>query len=116
MAVALQQGWPEETEPLLRQILASDPGTLTSLSACLARQGRIPEATAMMRESLERDPTNGCSHFNLGAVLAGQGRDEEALAEFRSALENGFKNPRVYVAVAKMGFRLGQAATQSQAS
>jgi len=63
-----------------------------------------------MRSSVERDPNASQNHFNLGAMLAERGKIEEALASFERAEATGLKNPRVYVAIAKMRFRVGDEA------
>lgn len=108
--VALRQGWPGEAEPLLRRVLASDPGNaglLANLAATLAQQGRMGEAADVMRQSIERDPANARNHYNLGAMLAEQGRAAEALASFQRAIDHGLRSPRVHVAAAKMQFRVG---------
>ncbi len=111
--VALRQGWPQQAEDLLRRVLESDPGNpgvLANLAASLMQQRKVDEALAAMRQAVEREPENARNHFNLGAMLAEQGRFSEALAAFDAAAENGLRNARVYVAAAKMRFRLGDRA------
>lgn len=111
--VSLRQGFPARAEQIFRRLLASDPGNpglLANLAASLAQQGKFDEAIAAMRSSVERDPNAAQNHFNLGAMLAERGRIEEALASFERAEATGLKNPRVYVAIAKMRFRVGDEA------
>jgi tetratricopeptide (TPR) repeat protein len=115
---AMRQGWPREAETLLREILESDPGNpgvLANLATSLARQRRMKEASDIMQRAVERDPTNASNHFNLGAMLAEQGRIAEALVSFEKALDLGLRYPRVYVAAAKMHFRLGDRAASRRA-
>ncbi|HMB53264.1 MAG TPA: tetratricopeptide repeat protein, partial [Thermoanaerobaculia bacterium] len=115
---ALRQGWSREAETLLREVLESDPGNpgvLANLAASLARQRRMKEASDVMARAVERDPTNAGNHFNLGAMLAEQGRIAEALTSFEKALDLGLRYPRVYVAAAKMHFRLGDRAASRRA-
>ena len=107
--IALRQGWADDAERLLRQVLASDPGNpgvMANLASALARQGKSAEALAMMQQAVERDPRNSSNLFNLGAMLERQGRVREALAAFEGAEENGLRSSRLYVAMAKMRFRL----------
>ena len=111
--VALRQRWPDVAEPMLRKVLESDPGNpgvLANLAACLMQLGRPGEAVAAMTEAVERDPENARNHFNLGAMLAEQGRIQEAAAAFETAAAKGLRTPRVYIAAAKMHFRLGDRA------
>jgi tetratricopeptide (TPR) repeat protein len=108
--VSLRQGFPARAEQIFRRLLASDPGNvglLANLAAALAQQRKFDEAIAAMRSSVERDPENAQNHFNLGAMLAERGRATEALAAFEQAEGKGLKDPRVYVAIAKMRFRTG---------
>jgi Tfp pilus assembly protein PilF len=107
--VAMRAGWTAEAERLWREILASDPGNpgvLANLAATLSRAGRAGDAIATMREAVARDPENASNRFNLGSMLADQDQPAVALFEFESALRLGLTRPDVYVASAKMRFRL----------
>jgi tetratricopeptide (TPR) repeat protein len=55
-----------------------------SLGAALHRAGRLPEAQAVFREDLTRNPRNGRSLFGLWQTLAALGRRQEADAVKRS--------------------------------
>lgn len=108
--IALQQGWADQAETLLRRVLASDPGNpgvLANLGAALAQQGKRGEALSVLKQSVERDPTNARNFFNLGALLADQGEWAEALAAFDKAGKLGLRSAKVHTAAAKMHFRLG---------
>jgi Tfp pilus assembly protein PilF len=102
----------------LRRVLASDPGNpgvLANLAGALLRQGQREEAVALIRQAVERDPTDARNQFNLGAMLAEQGRFAEALAAFTAARDNGLATPPIYIAMAKMSFRLGDRAAAREA-
>lgn len=51
-----------------------------SLGAALLQAGRAPEAEAVYREDLRRNPENGWSLFGLGRSLRAQGKTGEAAA------------------------------------
>ena len=107
--VALRQGWTADAERLLRRVLASDPGNpgvMANLASALAQQGKRAEALAMMEEAVRRDPGNSRNLFNLGAMLVQEGRVRDALAAFEGAEANGLRSSRLYIALAKMRFRL----------
>ena len=55
-----------------------------SLGAALHRAGRLPQAEAVFREDLTRNPRNGRSLFGLWQTLAALGRREEADAVKRT--------------------------------
>jgi tetratricopeptide (TPR) repeat protein len=110
--VALRLGWARRAEQAFRRVLESDPGNpgvLANLAGSLAQQRKLPEAAAALRESVRKDPENAQNQFNLGAVLAESGAVAEALAAFEAAERHGLRAPRVYVAIAKMRFRSGDA-------
>jgi Tfp pilus assembly protein PilF len=116
--VSLRQGYPARAEQIFRRLLASDPGNaglLANLAAALAQQRKFDDAITAMRSAVERDPENAQNHFNLGAMLAERGRFEHSLAAFEQAERKGLKDPRVYVAIAKMRFRMGDEAGSRQA-
>ncbi len=57
------------------------------LGNVLADRGRLDEAVAQYRKSLEVDPNYTRAHFNLGTALFSQGRYDEAILHYRKALE-----------------------------
>jgi Flp pilus assembly protein TadD len=50
------------------------------------KQGRLPEASAELRESVRERPSYPQGHNNLGMALELAGRKDEALAEYEEAL------------------------------
>jgi Tfp pilus assembly protein PilF/predicted AlkP superfamily pyrophosphatase or phosphodiesterase len=108
--VAVRQRWPDLAERLLRQVLASDPGNpgvLANLAASLMQQRKTGEALEVMQEAVRRDPGDARNQFNYGAMLAERGQLRDAMSAFETAEANGLRTVRLYLALAKISFRLG---------
>jgi tetratricopeptide (TPR) repeat protein len=58
-----------------------------NLGACLARNGRLPEAEKEFRRAIELQPERADAHYGLGRVLGDQNKNQEAITEFRTATE-----------------------------
>jgi TolB-like protein/Flp pilus assembly protein TadD len=58
-----------------------NPSAYEVLSFIQIRRGRLAEAEAAIRRTLEISPTYGFAHYNLGVVLLVRGKPELALAE-----------------------------------
>jgi tetratricopeptide (TPR) repeat protein len=69
--------------------------------AVLVAAGRAPEAEAVYREDLRRNPRNGWSLFGLARSLEAQGREVEA-----AAVDAGFRNAWARADVALTASRL----------
>lgn len=52
----------------------------------LARQGRLDEAEAHIRQAIALVPADPTAHYNLGVVLVDKRRFDEAVVEYREAL------------------------------
>ena len=52
----------------------------------LISQGRLEDAIAAFQRGIEADPTDPCSHLDLGAALRLTGRRQEAVSPLRTAL------------------------------
>lgn len=92
-----------DTGTLWRTVLAGNPDSLVArnnLASELARQGRLAEATELLREALARAPEFARAHANLGAALSLSGRPAEAAAHYREALR---LNPRLGEARSQLG-------------
>ena len=75
----------DEALKLLNASLALDPlggGNYELLYHVQMRRGRLAEAVAAMRRTLEISPTFTFTHYNLGNALLARGKTEEALTEF----------------------------------
>jgi adenylate cyclase len=59
-----------------------DPGLYFVLNWIQVRRGRLAEAEAAVRRTLEISPTYNYAHYYLGIVLLTRGQPEAALAEF----------------------------------
>jgi tetratricopeptide (TPR) repeat protein len=58
-----------------------------SLGAFFLQQGRLAEAVAHIKKSLEIEPYYAEAHYNLGTALFQQGQLDEAISHFQMALE-----------------------------
>jgi|CZKI01.1.fsa_nt_gi tetratricopeptide (TPR) repeat protein len=79
-----------DSETLWRSTIADNPGAWmahNNLAAELMRSGRIDEAAAHFRRSLDLQPGNAAAHGNLGDALLRLGRTDEGLAHYGRALE-----------------------------
>src|SRR5262249_28733359 len=77
----INAGQDVEASDALKAILDEDPGHAAALRrmAWLCHKGGDNTAAArMLAASLEREPNNPESHYNLGLVLASLGRNKEA--------------------------------------
>lgn len=85
----LQQGRPEEAEPLLDGVLQQDPShvdALHFLGVLAAKRGRHQEGIELIRRALALDPDYVDAWNNLGNLLLAQGQAEEAEAIYRRAV------------------------------
>ena len=78
-----------EADAALRAILAEDaghPAALRRLAWMCHRRGDNAEAARLLTRTIEREPDNPETHYNLGVVLAALGRHAEAEASYRRGL------------------------------
>jgi len=79
-----------DEETLWRSTLARNPScwmAYNNLAAQLLTEGRVDEAMADIRASLDLDPGNAAAHATLGYALCKQGRLAEAFAQYGRSLE-----------------------------
>jgi tetratricopeptide (TPR) repeat protein/serine/threonine protein kinase len=62
------------------------PGLLNNLGMALQAGGRLDEALAAYRESVDRQPGWSGGHYNLGNALHDKGQLDEAIAAYHAAL------------------------------
>jgi arylsulfatase A-like enzyme/tetratricopeptide (TPR) repeat protein len=75
-----------------------DPAAAYEVLAELAMDGgRLSDAAALARRSVDADPSRYMSHFLLGVVAAQQGRCGEAIDDFRRALDAKRAEPNAVV-------------------
>ncbi len=75
---------------------ARDPGHAFELLAQIElSEGRLDEAAAHARRSLEADPQRAISHFVTGSVAQRDGRLEDAVAAYRRAAEAQARQTRL---------------------
>ena len=55
--------------------------------------GNMPEAIRLMRETVERDPSDALGHYVLATALSGNNEESAALVEYRKAAEREPGNP-----------------------
>jgi arylsulfatase A-like enzyme/tetratricopeptide (TPR) repeat protein len=109
-------GRPELVEAHAEAATARGPGEAYELLAELRlRQGRLEEAAACARRSLEADARRVVGHVVLGTVARRAGRCEDAIGEYRRAAEaqaglRGLVVPGVHSGAADCLARLGREA------
>jgi tetratricopeptide (TPR) repeat protein len=85
----INAGRDAEASDALQAILEEDPGHAAALRRmawlCHKRDDNIA-AARMLAASLEREPNNPESHYNLGLVLASLGRNNEAEESYRRGI------------------------------
>jgi tetratricopeptide (TPR) repeat protein len=64
-----------------------EPGFALGAAACLARQGRLPQAEAALRRIVEQHARFARAWYNLANAVREQERPQEALELFRRAIE-----------------------------
>ena len=84
LGMALREGHPTDAEAAFRRALAVEPAAESgrragnNLSALLAGQGRLPEAQAVLRATVERFPDDPRALNNLAEITARLGQEVEA--------------------------------------
>ena len=53
------------------------------LGTALVDKGKVDEAIACFRKTIELNPKSAAAHFNMGLALHGKGKADEAIACFR---------------------------------
>jgi TolB-like protein/Flp pilus assembly protein TadD len=66
-----------------------DPGGYVQLNWIQVRRGRLAEAEAAVRRTLEISPTFSYAHYYLGVTLLARGQREAALTEFQKETADG---------------------------
>ena len=74
----------------------------------LERQGKSPEAIAVLERAREQDPTNALTFYNLGALYQKQGQEELALTAFERATSLNPKDPDAHLYYGLLLERLGR--------
>jgi tetratricopeptide (TPR) repeat protein len=108
--VLSESGRAAEAVEVLRPFEGSpDPDTQNALGLALADAGRIPEALAVYRRILERDPADAVAFQNWGIALLKQGDARGAVERFDRALAIHGNLPRSWNARGVAQARLGDA-------
>jgi protein O-mannosyl-transferase len=68
----------------------------------MKRQHKLPQALAVMRETVEQDPGNANLHNQLGVVLAQMGRIDEAEQTFTAARKLDRHSPDAWINLARL--------------
>jgi tetratricopeptide (TPR) repeat protein len=71
-------------------------------SASPAGKGRVDEAIAQFRQSLQLDPDSSATHWRLGDALASQGASQDALAHLRRSVELDPANAQAHADLASL--------------
>lgn len=79
-----------------------------NLANALSRSGRIPEAIAQYRRSLELDPIQPEAHYNLGNIFGALGKPAEAIAHYQASLEIDANQPKVRLSLGNVLVGQGQ--------
>jgi uncharacterized protein (TIGR02466 family) len=114
---ALQAGDLAASERACRRILASKPthaSAMQVLGVVQRRLGRLDEAEALLRRSVEVVPRNAEFRSNLGQLLAARGKLEEGIGELEQAitLDRRFRPARI--ALARLANQTGSHAVAEQ--
>ncbi len=107
---------PTSAVPLLEQAVELDqdaPELRLALSGALGRAGRFDEASAILRQQIERygarkPKDRAVVHFALARVSLAAGRRAEALAELDVASRIDPAHPGILQALARLAFEEGQ--------
>ncbi|EME72006.1 Tfp pilus assembly protein PilF-like protein [Paramagnetospirillum caucaseum] len=91
-----------------RGIAPHDARIVSSIAHTRAEQGRAAEAAALFRQSLDLDPAQPATWFNLGFLLEEAGDSAEAAAAFRRAVELDGKLDRAWYGLALALIKSGQ--------
>jgi arylsulfatase A-like enzyme/Tfp pilus assembly protein PilF len=89
--VLAEAGRDDEAKREYETILAKEPvnaAALTGLGALRSKMGALEDAEAMLRRSLEVDPSQDGARFDLARVLEQRGRQAEARAEYQRVVQN----------------------------
>jgi len=78
-----------------------------NLAAMHFESGRYPEAEALYRDLIKREPTDASLHTSLAGVLGAQERYDEAEAELKAALDITPLNPEAFHNLAVIAQRKG---------
>jgi len=81
-----------------------DSGAYLLYGIYLHRKGRLEQAEAMYRKSLELDPDSAEAHYNLGLLLLDRNEYEAARAEARSAYAKGYPLPGLRSRLTSAGY------------
>lgn len=90
------------------QRLGSDRADIAlCLADGLAKLNRVAEAEAVLRATIQRDPSDLPCHLRLAAILVGSGRTAESIAVLTTAAGLGRDKAAVYLLLAKSHARQG---------
>ena len=94
--IALQVGRPEAALPLLARSAQVAPGygTFNNMGEALRYLGRLDEAIAAYRQSLQLNPNNVDAVANMGLALYQQGKSADSIDAFERALRMAGNAPR----------------------
>jgi tetratricopeptide (TPR) repeat protein len=81
----------------------------SQLGRDLICQGRLEDAIAAFQRGIEADPTDPCSHLDLGAALRLTGRRQEAVSPLRTALTLRPEWPLAWYSLGGVLLELGDA-------
>ncbi len=107
----LQQGRPDDAEPLLGEVLRQDPShvdALHFLGVLAAERGRHLEGTELIRRALALDPDYVDAWNNLGNLLLAQGQLEEAQATYRRTIGMAPEHANAYANLGVVLLRAGR--------
>ncbi len=97
-------------KPLCRQLLAEHPRQwelLYLMGLLLHQSGDLPGAESWFERSLNLEPDNPDTHFQLGLVRAELKQDNSARMEFERAIALGYTDPQVHFDLGRVDQALG---------
>lgn len=97
-------------EEALTELLKIDPGHIQAIGLLIGVKYKddLPGAESLVRQQIEKAPTDHRLYLILGELLEKQKKDQESLAAYEKAQELNPENTQSYLAAAKLLTRLGK--------
>jgi len=94
----MQNGKPQEAEPLMREILdfkPENPAALQNYGFLLVRLGKFEDSIKIFKRALATDPTQVSAWGNLGSAYASLGQVDDAIVAYKKYIELSKNDPQI---------------------